>query len=363
MERFSYSRTGSDPVESQGYEIVERKGLGHPDTICDSIAEKVSGALQSEYRDRFGAVLHHNTDEVQLVAGRSNPMFGGGELEKKIFLLLTGRATREFRGEEIPVNGIAVEAAREFIDSEFKALSPEHFEIEARIGETSSDLKHVFEGERRSNDTSFGAAHFPLSRTEKTVKEVEEAVRGIYEVGEDVKVMAKRQDDDLSLVIAAAVIDSRVEGLDDYRGTVQKIEEVGRGKASHRFQSVSVEVNAADDPADGSVYLTVTGTSAENGDDGSVGRGNRYNGLITPERSMSLEAWSGKNPVTHPGKINQIRAQEIAEKIHAETGEFASVEVVNDIGSSKERPEVYVESSAEREAAREAVEDYFEADK
>jgi S-adenosylmethionine synthetase len=50
------------------------------------------------------------------------------------------------------------------------------------------------------------------------------------------------------------------------------------------------------------VYLTVTGTSAEAGDDGEVGRGNRVNDLITPYRPISLEAAAGKNPVTHVGQ-------------------------------------------------------------
>ncbi len=58
-----------------------------------------------------------------------------------------------------------------------------------------------------------------------------------------------------------------------------------------------VHVNTADDIKKKSVFLTVTGTSAEMGDDGSVGRGNRCNGLITPNRPMSMEATSGKNPI------------------------------------------------------------------
>ena len=74
-------------------------------------------------------------------------------------------------------------------------------------------------------------------------------------------------------------------------------------------------MNLADDYSSGSVYLTVTGTSAEMGDDGSVGRGNRANGLITPYRSMSIEAASGKNPCTHTGKLYNLLAKDIAKEI------------------------------------------------
>lgn len=52
---------------------------------------------------------------------------------------------------------------------------------------------------------------------------------------------------------------------------------------------VTVVINAADNYEKDIVYLTVTGTSAECGDDGQVGRGNRANGLITPYRPMTLE--------------------------------------------------------------------------
>jgi S-adenosylmethionine synthetase len=37
------------PVSEQPVEIVERKGLGHPDSICDAVAEEASIALSKEY--------------------------------------------------------------------------------------------------------------------------------------------------------------------------------------------------------------------------------------------------------------------------------------------------------------------------
>ena len=89
-------------VEDQEVEIVERKGLGHPDSICDGIAEHVSRALANEYIERFGKVLHYNTDETQLVAGNAAPAFGGGEVLEPIYLLIVGRATKTYEGQRIP---------------------------------------------------------------------------------------------------------------------------------------------------------------------------------------------------------------------------------------------------------------------
>ncbi|MBA7528506.1 S-adenosylmethionine synthase [subsurface metagenome] len=79
-----------EPVEELEIEMVERKGLGHPDSLCDGIAEAVSVALCKEYKRKCGMILHHNTDKVQLVAGRSNPKYGGGEVISPIYVLLGG---------------------------------------------------------------------------------------------------------------------------------------------------------------------------------------------------------------------------------------------------------------------------------
>ena len=341
-----------DPVENSNVEIVERKGLGHPDTICDSIAEKVSRKLCEAYQEKFGKILHHNTDEVQLVAGKARPEFGSDslELEEKIYVLLAGRATKEYQGEKIPVDELAIEAAKEFIEENFKVLRPENFEFESRIGPTSSDLESVYErDEFLSNDTSFGAGHFPLSNAEELALELEEEVRSIREAGEDIKIMIEREGTSVDVTVAVAGIASRIEGLEEYREFIEKVERKVVEASSQKFPDVDVKVNSADDIENNEIYLTVTGTSAENGDDGSVGRGNRFNGLITPMRSMSLEAHSGKNPVTHVGKINQERAHEISKKVHEETGEFCQAYVLNRIGEDVSDPQVHLKVSGEKE--------------
>lgn len=46
--------------ERSPFEVVERKGRGHPDTICGLIAEHVSHDLQQFYLRQYGRVLHYN---------------------------------------------------------------------------------------------------------------------------------------------------------------------------------------------------------------------------------------------------------------------------------------------------------------
>lgn len=361
MDNISIEKVPEDPIESRKIELVERKGLGHPDSISDGIAESVSRALCREYRERFGKILHHNTDEVQLVAGSSNPEFEGGEVIEPIYILLTGRATKKFDGEEIPVDQIALKAAKKYIEDNFKVLSPEHIEFESKIGETSTDLKSVFdsEGAPKSNDTSFGVGHAPLSEVEKIIRNLEKELREeIEEVGEDIKVMGLRKDNKVKLTVAAATISSRLEKLEDYFDLTEAIKGKSRELAQqYTDREIEVDVNTADIPEEGEVYTTVTGTSAEMGDDGSVGRGNRVNGLITPNRPMSLEAASGKNPVTHVGKVYNLLAGKIAREIHKETGGFAEVKILSQIGKPIDEPQtVSVETDVDdREAINEVI--------
>ncbi|WP_254822689.1 methionine adenosyltransferase [Haloglomus halophilum] len=340
-------------VEDQEVEIVERKGLGHPDSICDGIAEAVSKALARTYLERFGEVLHYNTDETQLVAGSAAPTFGGGEVLEPIYLLITGRATKKYDGQRIPAETIALRAAREYLAENFPELDfGTDVVVDIKLGEGSGDLQDVFDDEGRripmANDTSFGVGHAPLTETEQVVLETERQLNGHYAdehpvVGPDIKVMGKREGDHIDVTVAVAIIDSYVDGYDDYDDAVAGIREfVSDLAADITDREVRVHVNTADDYDEGSIYLTTTGTSAEQGDDGSVGRGNRANGLITPNRSMSMEATSGKNPVNHIGKIYNLLSTQIAESVVAEVDGIREIRIrlLSQIGEPIDDPHV-----------------------
>ena len=341
-------------VEDQAVEIVERKGVGHPDSICDGIAEAVARRLSRLYIDRVGRVLHFNTDETQLAAGTAAPAFGGGELLEPIHVLIVGRATRRHEGHTFPVDTVALEAARDYLDAHVPELDVgTDVVVDTRLGEGSGDLQVVF-GEDdgaavpMANDTSFGVGHAPLTETERIVRDAEVRLRESYapdhpELGPDVKIMGKREDDQISVTVAAALIDRHVADVAAYRDAIAGIRGfVADLAAEYTDREVTVEVNTADDYESESVYLTTTGTSAEQGDDGSVGRGNRANGLITPNRPMSMEATSGKNPVNHIGKIYNLLSTHIA---HAVVDEVAGirdlrVRLLSQIGSPIDRPQV-----------------------
>ncbi len=311
---------GDGPVE-----VVERKGIGHPDTICDAVAERVCARLCSYYRERFGTILHHNVDKVLLRGGSASPRFGGGELSEPIELYLAGRATGEFAGVKIPVEDLAHEASSAWLRSHLRALDVEHdVAIHPLFRKGSSDLSDLFLGRAASgaalaNDTSCGAGFWPPTPLERMVLAVEarlndpEVKRVHPELGEDVKVMGVRRGARVALTVGCALVARFVADLPDYMRKKVAATQLALDAAREVAPlAVEVALNSADDPERGRVYLTVSGTSAEGGDDGEVGRGNRVNGLITPYRPMTLEAAAGKNPVSHVGKLYNVAAHRIA---------------------------------------------------
>ncbi|MEM2534312.1 MAG: methionine adenosyltransferase [Candidatus Nezhaarchaeales archaeon] len=328
-------------VYEQEVEIVERKGKGHPDTLADSLSEAVCRELCKYYLENYGTILHHNVDKALVVGGRANPRYGGGVLCEPIYIAVAGRAvTHVMKGnsiEMVPIGSIALKAMKERIKQTFRHLDPDiHIILDYKIKQGSVDLVKVFElggSVPLANDTSFGVGYAPLTDTEKLVLEVEKTLNSPdYKkknpaVGEDIKVLALRRGRKVDLTIACAMISFYIKSLDDYLKVKEEVKEDTLKIASKYDVDVDVKVNVADKPELGLIYLTVTGTSAEAGDDGNTGRGNRANGLITPNRYMSLEAVAGKNPVSHVGKIYNIVSTNIASKIYRETRKVKEVYV------------------------------------
>ncbi len=341
------------PIEEQEIEIVERKGIGHPDSISDGIAESVSRALCNAYLEKFGGVLHHNTDQVEVTAGESFPEFGGGDIITPMDILLTGRGVPEYEGKKIGIDRIAIGAAKEYLKESLINLDVETCTVvECKIGHGSGDLVDVFgrKGMPSSNDTSFGVGFAPFSETESMVMAIEELLNSkdfkkkYPQVGEDIKVMGLRDQDEITLTVAVAMISKHIDSVETYMDTKAELNDIITNLAmKYTNRKVTTHINTGDNPeskTEAGYYLTVTGTSAEMGDDGSVGRGNRANGLITPNRPMSMEATSGKNPINHVGKIYNLLSNEMSNDIIKEVEGVKQVHmmILSQIGSPIDQP-------------------------
>ncbi len=342
----------SAPAGQKAIEYVERKGIGHPDTLIDGIAERASMELSKYYLDNFGTILHHNVDKGLIVGGASDVAFGKGKITTPIEVIIAGRAANSFQGAAIPVDDIVIKAARDYLEENTRFLNVENeVVIESKVKKGSANLMQIFS--RRSdvplsNDSSFAVGFAPLTETERLTLEIERFLNGkemkakMPAVGEDVKVLCVRNREKITATVAIAFVAPLLESFDDYVSAKEKVtEEINRFSKTITKKEVAVTVNNGDSHEKREVYITKSGLSCESGDDGSVGRGNRVNGLITPMRPMTLEAAAGKNPVSHVGKLYSVLARDIAEDIvnlHKEVKE-CYVHIAAQIGRRIDDPE------------------------
>jgi S-adenosylmethionine synthetase len=359
------------PYSGKRAEICEHKSLGHPDTLCDGVAEAVSRKLCAAYLAAYGTIRHHNVDKALLVGGQSRVRFGGGEISAGIRLIVAGRA--DPLPQKNAISDLVVEAASAYLAH---AVGPAArlFRIEAAVREGSPNLRHLFAGTSaiaRANDTSFGVGFAPYSRLEQAVLQLAERLRSqefrtaFPAAGADFKVMGARQDERLEFTVALALVSREIQDTGHYFGIKEKMT---AWLTAGLPQPGLININTLDDPSardEAGIYLTVTGLSAEHGDDGQVGRGNRVSGLITPSRPTSLEAAAGKNPVSHVGKIYNVLAMRMAADLVARVPGFdeASVQMLSAIGQPIDRPKLILVEAATASggpispAARRAAED------
>ena len=339
-------------------EIVERKGVGHPDTIADALAENLSIAYSRYTLNHFGAILHHNFDKVSVLGGTTEVDFGNGRLTSPIRVIINGRASARFADKVIPVRDLLEAEAREFFSELFaKHIDPErdietHWFVSSASGPgktkwSTGSRAHLFAprniGEVKgydrllNNDTSMGCGYASLSLLEQAVLELEEELNSLSTkqahpwLGTDIKVMAVRVNQKCGVTICLPQIARHVPSLEIYQENLATMRAFVAQKLGTCLPGVEISLwfNTRDDFTRGDVYLTAIGSSIESGDEGIVGRGNRVNGLITPLRPMNLEGACGKNPKYYTGKLYNVAAHRIAERLYQETQSACEVLLVS----------------------------------
>lgn len=354
MRNIEIEELGATPITERKVEVVERKGLGHPDYICDSIMNQVSVELCKEYMKRFGAVMHHNIDKGMLVAGEVKTKFGGGVILKPMRLIFGDRATFEVEEELIDVSGIAIDTAKQWLKENLRFTNPDSILYQIELAHGSAELTDIFKRKDAilgANDTSAAVGYAPMTPTETLVLETERYLNSIDfkkrfpESGEDIKVMGLRMRDELHLTVADPLVDMFIESEKEYfRKKSELLEEIRTFVADKTRLVPSVFLNTLDREGRGmgGIYLTVTGTSAEDADSGQVGRGNRVNGIIPLNRPVSSEAAAGKNPVSHVGKIYNVLTHRIASEIYLNVPDIKEVYVwlLSQIGEPIDQPKI-----------------------
>ena len=356
MNNVFVNKLGRVAIEDQPLEIVERKGLGHPDTICDSVMNQISIDLSKEYLKKFDTVLHHNVDKSLLAAGVAIPDFKGGKVIEPMRFVFGDRATFKVGDEEIPVNDIAAESASNWLKENLRFLEPErHVVYQSEIKPGSMALADIFERKGEylgANDTSAAVGYAPFTPTERLILDLEgylnsgDFKKRFPESGEDIKLMGLRNHDHLNVTVAMAMVDRFIDGETDYFRKQDEIHDAITEfvDAKYGFEEVSIDLNPLDVRGRGidGLYMTVVGTSAEAGDSGQVGRGNNVVGVIPLNRPMSSEAAAGKNPVSHVGKIYNALCYRIADRVMVDVNGVKEIYVwlLSQIGKPINEPSV-----------------------
>lgn len=374
---------GTPPVGKLGYEVVERKGVGHPDTMCDAIAEKCSQLYSRFCLEHYNGIAHHWFDKVMLMGGEANIDFNFGELTRPYRVYIVGKGAKRVGAKEIPVLELFKSAASEVLRSVLTGFDAErHLEVHdftvdhQGVGRGGSryrprgpeDLEPLVKHGRVSNDCNVLSAFAPFTTLESMVHSVERHLTGTEykarnpQTGWDVKVVGRRSGEKFDLLVNMPFLARDIGSMDEYwerkRALVQDLKEFTQQKFG--FEP-NLEVNTTD--KNGRPYLTVLGSVADSGDIGVVGRGNRASGLITPMRPMSIEAPSGKNPLDHTGKIYTRLAQDIAEDVHATLRLRNEVHIVTSKEAPLEQPDdvvVAVEEAPQLSDLRSKVDEIIE---
>jgi S-adenosylmethionine synthetase len=311
-------------------EIIEYKSPGHPDTLTDLVVEECATFLDYYYKENYGKILHYNVDKALLSAGDCDIYYGGGVIKEVPTFILGGQATNL----DNVLKSCLIGQIRKTI--KFYLPNLKDFNVEIRTGNTVKNLVDIANDDSviLSNDTSFGVGYYPHSDAENTVfaikKELDRIIKEqIFGVGELYKIMYTPK----TISISAPLYVTKVNNDEEYGKIKRCIEEIlspfGKIIFNPDFES-------------GHPYLTLCGSSVECGDDGQVGRGNRYNNLITPCKPMTIEAYHGKNNKNHVGKLYSKMAFEQAKKIYEETGKYTEVILVSKIGKPVNDYEIYV---------------------
>ncbi len=364
-------KTGKPKINDSEYEVVERKGIGHPDNLCDAVAEKISADYSKYCLKKYGFILRHMVDKIAILGGSSKVSFGHGEMTSPIRFLLNGRFTYRFKEEKIDYLNIVNKVVKDHFENIFplldtdkwlKVIDNTHFSqgpgvVYSEDGTTKNErsqfflvsddksMKHHNNG-FRSNDTSTTVSYYPLSDLENMVIMSEKFLdspdfkKTHQYVGTDIKVMGKRVKKNIELTLCVPFIAEFTPDQNFYINKLKTLKDLIIETLKKEFSGYSINIflNTRDNFGNQDVYLTAIGSAVESGDEGAVGRGNRSNGVIPFTRNMSSEAPCGKNPVYHIGKIFTVIGDLIAEEIYESLGVETTVYLTSQMGRDMNDP-------------------------
>lgn len=340
------------PTEKTSFEFVERKGIGHPDTLADGVAESISLEFSNYCYDHFGAVLHQTLDKIMFIGGGGEFGFKHGRMLRPWNLVLNGRMTEDFGNHKINYKELATHSVKNYLKKVVPKLDTERWLNIIFYTSTSSKNPYWFHPRTLddvpdakkpyANDTSTAVSYWPLTTTEKLTLLME---RYFYKkdnsprfpfIGQDIKVMSVRKKKNIDITMCVPFFSAKVPNADKYfklKNTIQNdIQNLASSFVKGKYK-VKLAINTQDqmikNPSEGKgFYFVISGSALDSGEEGVVGRGNRSRGVVSNVRPYSMEGIHGKNPSYYVGKvynyIADLLSKAVSEKFNCECNVFIS---------------------------------------
>ncbi|AMR88280.1 methionine adenosyltransferase [Bacillus thuringiensis] len=355
------------------YEVVERKGLGHPDTLTDGIAEAAEIEYCKYCLDKFRYIPHHNFDKVMILGGQCMQKYGGEKFSDPIQVIFMGRGSKSFGSETIPMEEIQIKAAKAYLSRVLPHLDVESESTIVFRSITSShstrpywfsprdknDLPEYSEKGPTANDTATMISYWPLTKSEQLALDIEgyfyqNNEEGLpyprfKEFGGDIKVMVVRDGDSTVATVTVPQITTMTATAEQYFKREQSLRNYLTKYVQSKYpnETINLIINTqtlGDNPRP---YLVTAGSCTDFGEEGAVGRGNKTHGIISSFRPNTMEAPHGKNSTYFVGKVLGYQADVIAKQIYAVTGSPCQIILRANIGDNLYTPSKIIVSTAQ----------------
>lgn len=307
-------------------EIIERKGIGHPDTLADGIAEELS----RKFCLSKGILERYFFDGVLIYGGESEAYFKGGKLKQPIKITIPAMMPHNHNNEDF-----IKETTLNYMKDVLHEFSSEYCIVNPVIYTTSQK----FYDSEKSSDSSIATAHYPLSLLEKTVIETEQYLIDKIEnkksfLGEDIKIRAFRYKDMTDFIIACRFISKYIENQDDYFDKKIIIEDDIKEFIRKKYDGdFSLKINP--DENNNRFNLSFLGSCIDSFAKGYTGKGNSISGLKSLLMPISSDGFYGKNIVRHPGRVHNVLAVLMAKKLSEKFDlEECYVHIVGEVGDN-----------------------------
>lgn len=299
-------------------EVVERKGVGHPDTLADGIAELASIRYAEYCLREFGAVLRHNLDKVAVLGGRARFTDTDGTYDRPVRIVVGGRASMSFAGRAIPVHEILHAAVMEQLSTALPGFERIAVTVQHETTDSSKyanwfspvSLDDLPErGRVCSNDTALLVATAGRTRAETIALLTEAWFRRQPWAGSDIKALVVRKGQAFTVTVCVPAVAGHLITAAEFDDAVHQTAGQLAAELDKRLPGPPVRLvcnprrtSTRAEPLSHQ-YFTLSGSAIDYGEDGLVGRGNARSGLITPAQAAGNEVAHGKNPTYHVGKV------------------------------------------------------------